>query len=60
MRIEIKRSTSGWDVVQGDEVVASAPNRSGAIRCATALVRSTGQVLQIIAEPERANEATAA
>jgi hypothetical protein len=52
MRIEIKRGGSGWDVVEGDVVVAQAATRSSAIVQATERVRSTGQLLQIIAEPD--------
>jgi hypothetical protein len=52
MRIEIKRGASGWDVVEGDVVVTQAATRSEAIAAATERVRSTGQALQIIAEPE--------
>ena len=53
MRIEVRRGADGWDVVEGEAVVAQAPSRSDAIALATARVRATGQLLQIIAEPER-------
>ena len=54
MRIEIKRSAQGWDVVEGDLLVTQAPTRRDAIERAMDRVRSTGQLLQVIAEPDRA------
>jgi hypothetical protein len=56
MRIEIKRRAGGWDVVEGDVVVAQAATRSDAIAQATTRVRSTGQALQIIAEADAPGE----
>lgn len=53
MRIEIRRGADGWDVVERGLVVAQAPTRGAAIAAATGRVRATGQLLQIIAEPER-------
>ena len=52
MRIEVKHSKRGWDVLEGDVVVGRAPSRTEAIQLATGRVRTTGQSLQIIAEPE--------